>query len=133
MYFVYFFLQMLLSAVLGALIGFQRERSGKSAGPRTYALVSLGSALFTLLSLHAFPGDDTGRIAAGVVTGIGFLGAGLIIHKNGGVVEGLTTAAGLWAVSAIGVAVGAGWLIEACLVSVLVFCLLSLNLHRLVK
>jgi len=93
-----------LAVLLGGTLGWQRQQRGKWAGIRTYALVSGGSALFTVLSLTAF-GMDTARVAAGVVTGIGFLGAGTILHKEDKV-EGLTTAAGLWMVAAVGMAVG---------------------------
>lgn len=96
--------RVVIAMFLGGILGRQRQRMGKWAGIRTYALVSGGSALFTVLSLTSF-GTDTGRVAAGVVTGIGFLGAGTILHKENRV-EGLTTAAGLWMVSAVGMAVG---------------------------
>ncbi|OGH92614.1 MAG: hypothetical protein A2534_00125 [Candidatus Magasanikbacteria bacterium RIFOXYD2_FULL_39_9] len=95
--------RVVIAMFLGGVLGRQRQQMGKWAGIRTYALVSGGSALFTVLSLTAF-GTDTARVAAGVVTGIGFLGAGTILHKENRV-EGLTTAAGLWMVSAIGMAV----------------------------
>ena len=97
-------LRVALAALFGGTLGWQRQQRGKWAGIRTYALVSGGSALFTVLSLTSF-GTDTGRVAAGVVTGIGFLGAGTILHKEDKV-EGLTTAAGLWMVAAVGMAVG---------------------------
>ena len=92
-------------------IGLERELAGKVAGLRTHLLVCLGAALFTLVSIYAFE-IDTDRVAAGVVTGIGFLGAGAIIHREGGIVAGLTTAASIWMVAAIGVAAAAGlyWL-----------------------
>ena len=96
--------RVVIAMFLGGILGRQRQQMGKWAGIRTYALVSGGSALFTVLSLTAF-GTDTARVAAGVVTGIGFLGAGTILHKEDRV-EGLTTAAGLWMVSAVGMAVG---------------------------
>jgi len=104
-------LRILLAAALGAIIGAQREWSGKPAGVRTLALISMGSALFTIISEMGFTGGDPGRIAAGVVTGIGFLGAGAILHRHGGV-EGLTTAASIWAVAGVGLAAGTGkyWL-----------------------
>jgi len=101
-------LRLLLAAGLGAAIGYQRERAGKPAGLRTHILICLGAALFTVASLRGFFGADTARVAAGVVAGIGFLGAGAIMHREGGVVEGLTTAATIWAVAAIGLAVGSG-------------------------
>src|SRR3989344_5126434 len=104
--------QLILSVVLGMLIGFERERRGKQAGLRTFTLVSLGSTLFTILSVSGFPGSevvstgyDPSRIASQIVVGIGFLGGGLIFLKED-YVYGLTTAAGLWATAAIGMAVG---------------------------
>lgn len=96
--------RIVLAMVLGGILGWQRQHKGRWAGVRTYALVSGGSALFTILSLISF-GTDTARVAAGVVTGIGFLGAGTILHRENRV-EGLTTAAGLWMVAAIGMAMG---------------------------
>ena len=97
-------LRVALAVLLGGTLGWQRQQRGKWAGIRTYALVSGGSALFTVLSFTSFE-FDTARVAAGVVTGIGFLGAGTILHKEDKV-EGLTTAAGLWMVAAVGMAVG---------------------------
>ncbi len=99
---------MLVAGVLGGLIGLQRELAGKPAGLRTHFLVSLGCALFTVASLEGFPGADPARVAAGIVTGVGFLGAGAIIRGGEGIVVGLTTAASVWAVAAIGLAIGAG-------------------------
>jgi putative Mg2+ transporter-C (MgtC) family protein len=101
-------LRILVAAVLGAAIGMERERHDHPAGMRTHLLVSVGAATFTVLSIEAFtaPGSDPGRIAAQVVTGIGFLGAGAIL-KSGGSVRGLTTAASLWAVAGVGMAAGA--------------------------
>ena len=96
--------RIVLAMLLGGILGLQRQRKGRWAGVRTFALVSGGSALFTILSLISF-GTDTARVAAGIVTGIGFLGAGTILHRENRV-EGLTTAAGLWMVAAIGMAVG---------------------------
>jgi putative Mg2+ transporter-C (MgtC) family protein len=101
-------LRILLAAVLGAIIGFQRAYAGKPAGTRTHSLICLGAALFSVTSELGLIGADPGRIAAGVVTGIGFLGAGAIIHREGGLVAGLTTAATIWAVAAIGLAAGMG-------------------------
>ena len=104
--------RLLLAAFLGAAIGFEREVRGHPAGLRTHTLVALGSALFTELSIYGFPTEpgqpvDPTRIAAQIVTGIGFLGGGAIL-KEGLNVKGLTTAASLWAVAAIGMAAGAG-------------------------
>jgi putative Mg2+ transporter-C (MgtC) family protein len=100
--------RLVLATVLGFVIGLEREAAGQSAGERTHALVALGSAAFGLLSITAFPGSDTSRVAAGVVTGLGFLGAGTILKSGDTQVRGLTTAAGMWAVGAIGLAIGSG-------------------------
>ena len=102
-------LRLLVAATLGAVIGLEREIHDHPAGMRTHLLVSLGSSAFTVLSLVAFPaaGADPARIAAQVVSGMGFLGAGAIL-KEGATIRGLTTAASLWAVAAVGMAAGAG-------------------------
>lgn len=103
--------QLVLAVILGSLVGFEREIAKKTAGIRTFALVALGAALFSIISKYAFkefwgvPGFDPSRIASQVVVGIGFLGAGLIIFKESRL-QGLTTAAGLWVSAAIGMAVG---------------------------
>lgn len=103
------FFQLALAAVLGMVLGFERQRRGKPAGLRTYTLVCLGSALFTILSSHVPMQSgalfDPSRIASQVVVGIGFIGAGIIFLKEDSVF-GLTTAAGLWVAAAIGMAVG---------------------------
>ena len=101
-------LRLLLAAVLGAIIGYQREKAGKEAGLRTHILICSGSALFTVVSIYGFTGSDPSRVAAGVATGIGFIGAGVILHRTGGAVVGLTTAATIWAVAGIGLAAGTG-------------------------
>ena len=107
-------LRLMLAAVLTGIIGYQRERAGKPVGLRTHALIGLGAALFTITGLFGFKGGDPARISAGLVTGIGFLGAGAILHRHGGVIEGLTTAATIWLVAAIGLAAGVGmYLISA--------------------
>jgi putative Mg2+ transporter-C (MgtC) family protein len=123
-------LRLLLAAVLGALIGYQRERAHKPAGLRTHMLICLGSALFATLSEFGFSSNvDTSRIAAGVVTGIGFLGAGAIIRNPEGIVVGLTTAASIWAIAAIGLAAGAGMYIAAAVATVIVLIILLLPHH----
>ena len=100
--------RLIVAAILGAIIGIERERHEHPAGIRTHMLVSIGSAAFTVLSIYSFgEGSDPGRVAAQIVTGIGFLGAGSIL-KGGGTVHGLTTAASLWVVAAVGMAAGAG-------------------------
>jgi len=104
-------LRFLLAVALGAGIGFQRERAGKAAGMRTLILVSSGAALFTLVSIYGFGavGVDISRVAAGVVVGVGFLGAGVILRgQREEEVAGLTTAATIWITAAIGLAAGAG-------------------------
>ena len=100
--------QILLAAVLGAAIGWERERRDRPAGIRTHILVATGSALFTIIGIELAPSNPA-AIAAGIVSGIGFLGAGLIIHESGGDVHGLTTAASIWGVAAVGTAIGAGF------------------------
>lgn len=107
-------LRLLLAIALGAVIGYQRERSSKAAGLRTHTLISLGAAVFTVVSIFGFSGAvDPSRVAAGVVAGIGFIGAGVIFRGMGGDrVAGLTTAASIWASAAVGLAAGAGmWLV----------------------
>jgi len=104
-------LRFLLATALGAGIGYQRERAGKTAGLRTHMLVSCGAALFTLVSVYGFgaAGVDISRVAAGVVVGVGFIGGGVIFRgARGEEVAGLTTAATIWVTAAIGLAAGAG-------------------------
>jgi putative Mg2+ transporter-C (MgtC) family protein len=104
-------LRFLLAAALGAGVGYQRERAGKAAGLRTHILVSSGAALFTLVSIYGFSGAvvDISRVAAGVVVGIGFIGAGVILRgQREKEVAGLTTAATIWVTASIGLAAGAG-------------------------
>jgi putative Mg2+ transporter-C (MgtC) family protein len=105
--------RLLIAALLAGAVGLEREVHFKAAGFRTHMLVGVGAALFTVLSRTAFgPTTDPARVAAQIVTGIGFLGAGAIF-KEGASVKGLTTAAGLWTVAAIGMAAGAGSLLLA--------------------
>jgi len=122
------FIKLLVSTVLGGAIGFEREIAGKPAGLRTNILICVGAALFTHLSIHIAqigftpdgrPYGDTTRIAAQIVSGIGFLGAGAILHAHGAVV-GLTTAASIWVVAAVGSAIGAGAYVEGIGTSVLI-------------
>ena len=129
MEYLFFLGQLLLAVVLGGILGWQREHIGKRAGIRTYALVAVGATLFTLMSFSAF-GEAAPRIAAQIITGIGFLGAGMILHKDGGAVEGLTTAAGLWAVAAIGMAIGVGWYWQAVMATVLIFLVLFIHKNK---
>jgi len=103
-------LRLLLAAALGAGIGYQRERAAKAAGLRTHTLIALGSALFTVASIFGFSGAvDPSRVAAGVVAGVGFIGAGVIFRgMRGEHVAGLTTASSIWVSAAVGLATGAG-------------------------
>lgn len=112
-----FILRIFVAAILGGMIGLEREYRSKEAGFRTHFLVALGSALFMIVSAYGFEGSlnnelqrwDVSRVAAQVVSGIGFIGAGTIIfRKSENVVSGLTTAAGVWVVAAIGLACGGG-------------------------
>lgn len=121
--------RLVLAFVLGGLIGMERELHGRAAGLRTHILVCLGSALIMLTSMHMFylyrdiTTIDPARIAAGVITGIGFLGAGTILRFRASV-RGLTTAASLWAVAGIGLAVGSGFYLGAYITSALVLIVL---------
>lgn len=108
--------RLVVAALLAGLLGFERERRGKAAGLRTHILVGVGSAVFTMAILEV-GGDDQAlsRVVQGIATGIGFVGAGAILKPEGGPehqVKGLTTAAGIWLVSAVGISIGAGrfWL-----------------------
>jgi len=120
-------LRLLAATVLGAAIGYQRERAGKPAGLRTHILICIGAALFTVASLYGFGATaDPARIAAGIVAGIGFLGAGAIIRRDEGLVAGLTTATTIWAVAAIGLAVGAGLYLVSAVATALILIVLYL-------
>lgn len=123
-------LRLLLAAVLGAGIGYQREHAKKPAGLRTHILIALGSALFTIVSIFGF-GDkgDPSRVAAGVVAGIGFLGAGVIFRAmRGDTPMGLTTAASVWVTAAIGIAAGTSLYLVAFVVAVIA--VLVLMIHK---
>ena len=132
-----FFIRILLSAVLGALVGLERTKRQKEAGIRTHCIIACAAAVFMILSKYAFVdpasalgtrGVDGARIAAQVVSGISFLGAG-VIFKNGNSIRGLTTAAGMWGTAAIGMAVGAGmyWL---GLIEAAILVAIQIILHR---
>ena len=131
-------LRMLLACLLGAAIGFERSKRFKEAGIRTHIIVCLGAALFMLISKYGFEDlagildgsrtSDPGRVAAQVVSGISFLGVG-VIFRNGGTVRGLTTAAGLWLTAGIGLAVGAGMFAVAVTATVIAT-LLQFLMHR---
>jgi len=126
-------LRLFLACVFGGIVGFERERNDSPAGFRTHILVSLGSALIMILSMYGFNefatvNKDPARLAAQVVSGIGFLGAGTILRDKTSI-KGLTTAASLWVVAAIGLAAGAGFYFSASFVTLLVF----LTLERSVE
>ncbi|MBQ5637164.1 MAG: MgtC/SapB family protein, partial [Selenomonadales bacterium] len=129
--------RLLLSILLGGLVGYERQASNKAAGLRTHVLVCMGSCMIMILSVNVYytvegqTNADPARLAAQVISGIGFLGAGTIM-KEGPLVTGLTTAASIWVVSAIGLAVGFGYYSGAFLATVLAFATLSL-LYQLEK
>lgn len=120
------FLRLLLATLLGGMIGMERESVNRPAGFRTHILVCLGSTLMMIVSINIFysvqglTNADPGRIAAQVVSGIGFLGAGTIL-KEGATIKGLTTAASLWTVAGIGLAVGAGFYFGAIVTTIILF------------
>ena len=123
--------KLLLSMVLGSLVGLERRHKGQIAGMRTFALISMGATLAMLVSIYipqeylGLKNGDPGRIAAQVISGIGFLGAGAIIQMKGSV-RGLTTAAGMWMTACIGLAAGAGMYIIATVASLLIILVLTL-------
>lgn len=125
-------IRLIVGAVLGGLVGFERERHNRRiAGFRTHILVCVGSTLIMLTSIYIFElygknvPADPGRIAAGVITGIGFLGAGTIIRSSASI-TGLTTAASLWTISGIGLAVGCGFYTAACVTTLIALATLYL-------
>ncbi len=123
-------LRVLLAMVLGGIIGFQRAKADKPAGLRDIILICAGAALFTVISIYGFASDEQARVAAGIVAGIGFLGAGVIMRRGeGGVVKGLTTASTIWIAAGIGMAAGAGMYIIAPVATLLVMIVLLLPRH----
>lgn len=127
--------KLVLSLLLGAIIGFERRRKGQIAGMRTFALISMGATLAMLISIYipqeylGLKNGDPGRIAAQVVSGVGFLGAGAIIQMKASV-RGLTTAAGIWMAACIGLAVGAGMYLVSVIATLLIIFIL-VNLERI--
>lgn len=124
-----FILHLIISVLLGGFIGYDRERDGNDAGIRTYAAVCLGATIFTLIATH-LKGDmgSSSRIIANIITGIGFLGAGIVYRnstKEG--VQGLTSAATIWATAAVGVAVALNMFIVAVMSALMIYGLLSLH------
>jgi putative Mg2+ transporter-C (MgtC) family protein len=121
-------LRLLVAALLGGLLGLQRERHGKDAGVRTHMLVALGAALFVLVPQQAgMEANDLSRVIQGVVAGVGFLCAGTILKSSDDQVRGLTTAAGIWLTAAIGIAAGLGREMTAALSTVLALAILSME------
>ena len=116
-------IKILFAFLLGVIIGIERGITNKAVGFRTLSLVCVGSCGFTLISIHGFKEVDTARIAAQIVTGIGFLGAGAILHK-GYITKGLTTAAALWVTAAVGMACGTGMFILASMITLISLILL---------
>jgi len=122
-------LKLIISFTIGAVIGWERERTGHEAGIRTFGLISLGSCAFGLVSIR-IGSSDHGRIAAQVVSGIGFICAGVIFRENGSI-KGLTTAATLWCTAAVGLAVALDMYMISLLSAVIIFIFLSLRRTRL--
>lgn len=132
-------IRLVIALILGGLIGYERQSQNKAAGLRTNILVCVGSCLCMIISINiamdyyftfGYNNSDPERIAAQVVSGVGFIGAGTILaNQKNRSVRGLTTAAGLWAVAAIGLVVGAGYLVLAIVATVLIFVVLSLFIH----
>ena len=119
-------IKILIATIFGGIIGYEREISKKAAGLRTHILVCLGSTIFTILSLQAFPGADTSRVAAYIIAGIGFIGAGTVIHTKEKIM-GLTTAASLWITASIGMAIGTDFYFLALIATIISFITLRLD------
>ena len=120
--------KLFLAVLLGGLVGFERERRNRAAGLRTNILVCIGATLVTVSSLMFGPNADPSRIAGQIIVGIGFIGAGVIMKsEQSGGVRGLTTAASLWVVATIGLAIGIGFYFGAILTAILVFLTLEIS------
>ena len=118
-------LRLVIAVIAGGFIGLEREVVHKPAGIRTHMLVCLGAALFVLVTLETLP-NETARIIAGIATGIGFLGAGTIFRSKSEV-HGLTTAASIWAVAGVGIAIGLGYYLMTIIAVALILIILQLN------
>ena len=119
--------RLVVATALAAAVGCEREARGKVAGLRTHVLISLGAAAFTAASLYGFAGADVARVAAGVITGVGFLGAGVIFRgTSSGGVSGLTTASSIWVTAGIGLAAGCGLYLLALAVTIIALVVLEL-------
>ncbi|MDO8495508.1 MAG: MgtC/SapB family protein [bacterium] len=122
------FFRIIFSTFVGGLVGFERERSHKSAGLRTNAMVAMGATLITIISITAFqdnPMSDPTRLISNIIVGIGFIGGGAILHE-GHKIHGLTTAATLWVVAAIGIVIGVGYYKEAIFATGTVYFILTI-------
>jgi putative Mg2+ transporter-C (MgtC) family protein len=117
--------KLLLSVLLGGVIGYERELRDKPAGLRTHMLLAAGATVFTILSIDAFPGSESARVAAGIVAGVGFIGAGAIFMQEDRIV-GITTAASLWVTASIGMAVAAGFYILGVATTLITYIILRL-------
>ena len=120
-------IKLVLAVLLGGIIGWERETSHRAAGLRTHILVCLGATLVTISSLMFGDNADPSRIAANVVVGIGFIGAGVILKGKKEIVRGLTTAASLWLIAIIGLALGIGFYIGAIVTTILAFFVLKID------
>lgn len=123
-----YLLRIIISAVLGFAIGFERKMRYKEAGVRTHTIVTMGACIIMLVSKYGFEGADSARVAAQIVSGIGFIGAGMIVYKRQAI-QGLTTAAGIWTTAGVGMAVGAGmyWLaLGATVLIIIMQCIMHL-------
>lgn len=124
--------RIMLACILGLVIGLERRNRNKLAGVRTHAIVAFGAALIVVVSKYGFtdvPNYDASRIASQIVSGIGFLGAGIIIVRNNSSVSGLTTAAGLWATAGVGMSIGAGQYFLSISSALLMICL-QIIMHK---
>ncbi|MFH1402759.1 MAG: MgtC/SapB family protein [Candidatus Altiarchaeota archaeon] len=119
-------LDVIFAAFLGLLIGLERKGGPKGAGSRTFSLICMGAAVFTVLSINGFPGSvNPERIVSQIVTGVGFIGGGLIWRERDNIIHGITTAAGVWIAAAVGISVGLGFYILAFIVTLLTMMILS--------
>ena len=124
-----YIIRLALATILGGIIGMERESKRHSAGFRTFTLVCIGATLATISNIYLFEitgNTDTGRISAAVISGVGFLGVGTIIVTRKNIVRGLTTAAGLWATACLGVALGAGMILESLVSFILIMVTMSI-------
>ncbi len=118
--------RVLFAAILGLMIGVERKGGEKGAGMRTFSLICMGSALFTVLSVLGFPvGSEPSRVAAQIVTGVGFIGAGVIWRQQGDIIHGITTAAAIWVSAAVGLSVGLGYFVMSFVVALVTMVILA--------